>query len=265
MQKKIIVGNWKMNHLERDIREFFSQLEATSLGTLLEKAEAWIAPQALHLALVQSLAQTLGAIKSSQSGAKILTGAQNCAQFKNGAFTGEISPVALKDSGHDFVIIGHSERRAIYQETQETLNQKVHAALEAGLKVIYCVGETLEERKGGHAQAIVQRQLLSALQKLSLPATSGPSPILIAYEPVWAIGTGVTASPQEAQEMHFFIRETLKTCQHLEAAKTPLLYGGSVKPENIAELTSQADIDGALVGGASLNGKSFCELLKNAK
>jgi triosephosphate isomerase len=223
---KLIVGNWKMNQKVADIQAFFAEMPAG--------LEAWVAPQALHLPLCLSLAKN------------IKIGAQNCAQKTSGAFTGEISADALKDLGAHFVIIGHSERRQIFKETHEELLEKTHTALGLGLKVIFCVGETLAERESGKTMDVVKAQLNN------LPASPE---IIVAYEPVWAIGTGKVASPEQAQEVHAFIRQQLPNGQ-----KTKILYGGSVKPDNVKTLMGQKDIDGALVGGASLKAKDFLAL-----
>lgn len=223
---KLIVGNWKMNQKIADIKFFFSEIP--------QGLEAWIAPQALHLPLCLSLAKN------------IKIGAQNCAQKTSGAFTGETSAEALKDLGAHFVLIGHSERRQIFKESHAELLEKTTTALAQGLKVIFCVGETLEERESGRTMDVVKAQLMN------LPASPE---IIVAYEPVWAIGTGKVASPEQAQEVHAFIRQQLT-----EGAKTKILYGGSVKPDNVASLMSQKDIDGALVGGASLKAKDFLAL-----
>jgi triosephosphate isomerase len=223
---KLIVGNWKMNQKVADIQAFFAEMPAT--------IEAWVAPQALHLPLCLSLARN------------IKIGAQNCAQKTSGAFTGETSAEALKDLGAHFVIIGHSERRQIFKETHGELLEKTQTALGQGLKVIFCVGETLAERESGKTMDVVKAQLNN------LPASPE---IIVAYEPVWAIGTGKVATPEQAQEVHAFIRQQLPNSE-----KTKILYGGSVKPENVKTLMGQKDIDGALVGGASLKAKDFLAL-----
>ncbi len=230
---KLIVGNWKMNQKVADILAFFAELP--------KNVEGWIAPQALHIPLSMSLSS------------KILIGAQNCAPKLSGALTGEISAEALKDLGAHFVIIGHSERRQIYKETHEELVEKAQVALAQGLKVIFCVGETLEERESGKTMEIVKKQL--QIQKV--PASFD---LIIAYEPVWAIGTGKVASPEQAQEVHAFIRQELKTLFPALGDRMRILYGGSVKPDNVASLMAQNDIDGALVGGASLKAKDFLAL-----
>ena len=193
-------------------------------------------------------------------GSNIRVAAQNCAiQNDFGAHTGEISPSMLKDVGCSHVIIGHSERRQFYGETDESVNRKTKAALYAGLTAIVCVGEILAEREDGAAETVVKSQLVKGLDGLTV---ADMERIIIAYEPVWAIGTGKTATPEQAQEMHGHIRQTVAAISGNEIAdKTRILYGGSVKPDNIAILMSQEDVDGALVGGASLEAASFAQIV----
>lgn len=236
-----IVGNWKMNQTLQQMSDFF--IEMTKMKMDL-KCKAWIAPQALHIPILKEMAFTTGAIQ---------IGAQNCCEHDAGAFTGEISPLALADIGAEFVIIGHSERRTIYKENDELLNQKTLNALKHDLKVIFCVGETLEEREGNKTLEVLERQLSIGLK--NLPADKAHL-ILVAYEPVWAIGTGKTASAEQAEEAHAFIRSKL---EH-QKEETIILYGGSVKPDNIDSLLSKPNIDGALVGGASLKAQDFKQL-----
>ncbi|EQC45667.1 triose-phosphate isomerase [Bacteriovorax sp. Seq25_V] len=238
MRKTLVVGNWKMNQSLGDIEAFFTTVKASNFTD-----EAWIAPQALHLSKLIELAPK-----------NFKTGAQNCSYENSGAFTGEVSPTSLKELGCEFVILGHSERRAIFKETHEELNLKVKKALVNNLKVIFCIGETLEERESGKIEAVLGEQLKKGLQGVS------SSDVIVAYEPVWAIGTGVTATPAQAQETHEFVRKFLKEETELNAEETLILYGGSVKPDNAKELFSCADIDGGLVGGASLKAESFMGL-----
>jgi triosephosphate isomerase len=193
-------------------------------------------------------------------GSNIKVAGQDCAtQNEFGAHTGEVAPVMLKDVGCSYVIVGHSERRQFYGETDESVNAKTNAALAAGLIAIVCVGERLDEREGGNAEKVVDTQLSGGLAGLTLADTER---IIIAYEPVWAIGTGKTATPEQAQDMHAAIRKTLGA-MHGETASAAvrILYGGSVKPDNIATLMSQPDVDGALVGGASLEASSFASIV----
>jgi triosephosphate isomerase len=240
-----IVGNWKMNKTLEEISNFFIDMSKMKMEL---KCKAWIAPQSLHIPILKEIAFTTGSIQ---------IGAQNCCEHDSGAFTGEVSPLALADMGVDFVIIGHSERRTIYGETNELLNKKVMLALSHGLKVIYCVGETLAEREAGQTFEIIDNQLVRGLQ--GLKQEHAPL-LLIAYEPVWAIGTGKTASAEQAEEVHAFIRSRLT----MNAEKTIILYGGSVKPDNINLLLCKENIDGALVGGASLKAEDFRALCSSA-
>ena len=203
---------------------------------------------------------SLQTVKDVLAGSNIGLGAQNVFWEKNGAFTGEVSAPMLKSVGCAYVIIGHSERRTYFSETDSTVNKRIFAALAEGLKPIVCVGETLEEREAGKTFDVIKRQITGGLANLS---TEQMMPVVIAYEPVWAIGTGKTATPAQAQEVHAFIRQLLKELfGQATADATRLQYGGSVKPENAAELMSQPDIDGALVGGASLKAETFEKIIK---
>jgi len=196
------------------------------------------------------------------SNSNIQLGAQDVYWQDEGAFTGEVSPKMLKDCGCNFVIIGHSERRQYFSETNETVNKKVKAALKHGLFPIVCVGETLEEREVGRTFAVLDDHVINGLKDLDKDEFSR---VIIAYEPVWAIGTGKTATPQQAQEAHMYIRGVLAKMYGAELAQAcRIQYGGSVKPENTKELMSEPDVDGALVGGASLNVTSFATILKTA-
>ncbi|MFT6069670.1 MAG: triosephosphate isomerase [Bacteriovoracaceae bacterium] len=244
--KYYIVGNWKMNQTRSEIKSFFKDL-----GTLPDnkKYEAWIAPQAIHLNIVL------------ENGIK--AGAQNVSDNDSGAHTGETSPSALVDLGAEFTLVGHSERRAIYKEDNDFINRKLRLSLEKGLKVILCCGESLEERENGMTESVVNRQIEKGLQDVHEAQRQN---IIIAYEPVWAIGTGKTASPEQADSVHESIRAKLVELWDEEAAKTAsILYGGSVKPANVAGLLAQTNIDGALVGGASLKGADFRALCDAAE
>ena len=243
MPKTYIIGNWKMNQKIEDVTEFFKNLSSQIIGPDIQK---WIAPQFIHIP------QSIGLASPFQ----IQIGAQNCATEEKGAFTGEISPAGLKDIGAHFVILGHSERRSLYQESNEIIAQKLKMALAAGLVVVLCVGETLEEREKGLTSQVVLNQLKNSLGHTAL----NPQRIIIAYEPVWAIGTGKTATPEEAQEVHSEIRRFLTNLDPVAGQKTSLLYGGSVKPSNIKDLMDKPDINGALVGGASLKAQDFMGL-----
>ena len=203
---------------------------------------------------------SLQTVKDVLAGSNIGLGAQNVFWEKNGAFTGEVSAPMLKSVGCAYVIIGHSERRTYFSETDSTVNKRIFASLTEGLKPIVCVGETLEEREAGKTFDVIKCQITGGLANLS---TEQMVPVVIAYEPVWAIGTGKTATPAQAQEVHAFIRQLLKELfGQATADATRLQYGGSVKPENAAELMSQPDIDGALVGGASLKAETFEKIIK---
>ena len=201
--------------------------------------------------------------KTASEGVDIQLGAQNMHPKLEGAYTGEVSPVMLRSLFCTFVIIGHSERREYFGETDAFINEKVLAALESSLKPILCVGETLEQREAGETMSVVKTQLVDGLKEVSAESADN---LVIAYEPVWAIGTGKTATPEMAQEVHKFIRSELADLLgEAAAAKIRILYGGSMKPENASELMAQPDIDGGLIGGASLKAKSFAELIEIAR
>ena len=243
-----IVGNWKMNQSLPEIKAFFAGLKAAQDSYT---SQAWVAPQFIHIPLVQTLAAECG----------IKVGSQNCAGHEKGAYTGEVSPVALKEMGVDFTIIGHSERRSLYKETDAELNEKVLLALKQGLTVIFCVGETLAQREAGQMKAVITQQMQEGLKNIP----SGFERVLVAYEPVWAIGTGKTATPEQAEEVHDLIRHKLAGGLGFNPAQLTILYGGSVKPSNINQLLTQPDIDGALVGGASLKAPDFVALCQGKK
>lgn len=250
-----IVGNWKMNHNVEDLCAFMLGLEkgfekSPELLSKIKTHQAWIAPQAIHLTKAQELLP---------AGLKV--GAQNCGPADSGAFTGDISPKSLKDIGAHFVILGHSERRSIFKEDAALLERKLKAAISNGLKPIFCIGETKEERESGNMEAILRDQLLGSLKSLSKDEQNA---LIIAYEPVWAIGTGLTATTEQAESAHAFVRQVLLNELNFDAASISILYGGSVKPDNIAALMSQENIDGALVGGASLKAQDYLDLLRNA-
>lgn len=248
MRKPVIAGNWKMFKLLGEAVE-----TALSLKPLVSNAghcEIVIAPV---FTAIKTVADRL-------EGSNINVAAQDCAvQNEFGAQTGEVAPVMLKDAGCSHVIIGHSERRQFYGETDLSVNNKTKAALSAGLVPIVCVGEHLSEREAGKAETVVKTQLTDGLSGLTV---ADMERIIIAYEPVWAIGTGKTATPEQAQEMHRFIRQALGSDHGTDTAdKVRILYGGSVKPDNVVELMSQEDVDGALVGGASLEAESFAKIV----
>jgi triosephosphate isomerase len=254
-RRNIVAGNWKMN-LDRAKAMELAQAVA---GRHAEagRVELVLCPPSVYLATVGS-AVGFGANGTSPSG--VAVGAQNMHDKASGAFTGEIAPPMLVDIGCRFVILGHSERRTLFGETDATVNTKTKAALAAGLTPIVCVGETLEEREGNRTQAVVTTQINGSLAGLS---PSDLEKIVVAYEPVWAIGTGKVATPQQAQEVHALIRGLLASlASPAVAAKVRIQYGGSVKPDNAADLAAQPDIDGALVGGASLKADDFLGIAK---
>jgi triosephosphate isomerase len=234
----LIAGNWKMNGLAPALAE----ARAVAAGLAGAKGRVALCPPAT---LVERMAAAV-------SGAGLLVGGQDCHAEASGAFTGDVSAEMLAEAGATLVILGHSERRAAYGESDETVAAKVRAALRGGLEPIVCVGETLEQRKAGEAIAVVTRQVRG-----SLPAELAGAAFAVAYEPVWAIGSGLTPSIAEIEEIHGAIRETLKSVFGEHGAKPPILYGGSVKPSNAQEILTAAEVGGALVGGASLKASDF--------
>ncbi|CAM3181990.1 triose-phosphate isomerase [Filibacter tadaridae] len=248
MRKRIIAGNWKMYKKAEEARSFMKELVDTVPAS--ENVETVICPPSLYL---YELAEMT---KSSTVG----IGAQTMHEAKEGAFTGEISPKMLTDIGVGYVILGHSERRQYFNETDEAVNRKVHAAFEYGLTPIVCVGETLEEREAGKTVDIVATQVKKAFEGI---ADSLAPTAVIAYEPIWAIGTGKTATAENANEVCGAIRNTISELYGKDVADAlRIQYGGSVKPANIDELLSMEHIDGALVGGASLEAASFLKLIE---
>lgn len=246
MRKSLIAGNWKMNKTPYQAQMLARQIDSIQLDDAVE-------------ALICVPAIDLQAVNEVLDDSQLHLGAQNMYYEDHGAFTGEISASMLKDLQVEYVILGHSERRGIFGETDEMIQKKVEAALKAGIRPILCVGETLEEREAGKQEEKVQGQLLSALQGLSPKDLES---LVIAYEPIWAIGTGKSASEEDAQEMANFIRQHVSSMLSKAAGDAVrILYGGSVKPENIKAIMAQEDIDGALVGGASLEAASFISLV----
>ena len=251
MRKKIVAANWKMNKTQAEAAAFISTL-LLEIGDMAD-VEVVILPPFTAIAKVNE------ALGNSQN---IKVGAQNMHWERSGAFTGEISAAMLRDLFCRYVVLGHSERRTLFGETDEIINRKVRAAHEATLRPILCVGETLDQREHGNVEKILALQLRGSLANLG---TKELHETVIAYEPVWAIGTGRTATTAQAQEAHAFIRHTLsKMSDDATADKIRIQYGGSVKPDNARELMEQPDIDGALVGGASLEARSFAEIVKAA-
>jgi triosephosphate isomerase len=252
MRQKIVAGNWKMNktydeglELAREVNEYLRYKEGA------EGVSVILGTPFIHLAKVAH----------NITEPNLSVAAQNCAAEKGGAYTGEISAGMIASTGAKYVIIGHSERRAYYGETSLVLGKKVNQALSAGLKVIFCVGEVLAERESGVHFGIVDRQLSEGLLQEVTPADF--SRVVIAYEPVWAIGTGKTATPEQAQEMHACIRSTVTHHYGTAVAvETPILYGGSCSPANADELFAKPDVDGGLIGGASLKAADFFEIIK---
>lgn len=250
MRKIFVCGNWKMNTDAASAAALAEGIKAASAG--VEKVEVGACPPYVYLSRVGE----------ALSGSQVALGAQNMYFEAGGAFTGEISAAMLLDVGCEYVILGHSERRHVMGETDELVNMKVRAALAAGLKVILCVGELLEEREAGDTEAVVKRHVSEGLRGVT---AEDMARVVIAYEPVWAIGTGKTATPRQANDVHAFIRKLLAEIYDGEvAAATRIQYGGSVKGENAFDLMSQADIDGALVGGASLKAESFTKIISEA-
>ncbi|WP_088006497.1 triose-phosphate isomerase [Indiicoccus explosivorum] len=248
MRKPIIAGNWKMNKTFTEAKEFTAEVKGLVPDS--EKMESVICAPALFLEELVN--------ESDGYGLKI--GAQTMHEEESGAFTGEISPVQLKDLGVEYVIIGHSERRQYFNETDESVNRKVKSAHAHGLVPIICVGESLEERENGETNAVVERQTAAGLEGLSADEVSRT---VIAYEPIWAIGTGKTATTEDANTVCGVIREKIgELTDAATAGKVRIQYGGSVKPDNIGELLGMEHIDGALVGGASLEAGSFLKLLE---
>ena len=249
MRKVIIAGNWKMNKTVSESVEFIEKLKKEELD---KEVECVVCAPFISLERL-SVASKNTAIK---------LGAQNVSQYDNGAYTGEISTSMLKDLNMEYVILGHSERRQYFLETNEVINQKVQKVLSSKMTPILCVGETLEERESGKMNDVIATQIKEGLANLSFEQAKG---VVVAYEPIWAIGTGKTATSDQANEMAMFIRKQLRELFQDVAEDISILYGGSVKPNNIKDIMVQTDIDGALVGGAALKVDSFAELVNYHK
>ena len=248
MIKPIITANWKMHKTIPEAVAFAKRLK-----------EEFPKPGDVDIVIAPPFTALLPVVKVLKD-SPIHVSAQNMHWEEKGAYTGEISAAMLVDAGCEFVIIGHSERRTLFGETGEMLNKKIHAALKSGLKPIFCMGETLEERESGATFRIIQKQIKEGLNNI---ISDDISEIALAYEPIWAIGTGKTATPLQAQEIHSFIRETIATdLEYARASETAIIYGGSVNPENTDSLMNQPDINGALVGGAGLDFGSFADIIK---
>jgi triosephosphate isomerase len=250
MRTKLIAGNWKMHGNLADNAKLLAALNAGFVA--VDGVAGAVCVPAPYLAQAQS----------ALTGKAIAWGAQNVSEHAQGAFTGEISVGMLKDFGCRYAIVGHSERRAIYGETDAQVAAKAVAAIAGGLTPIVCIGETLAERDGGQTLAVVARQLAAVL---SAVGAAGVSKLVLAYEPVWAIGTGRTASPQQAQEVHAALREQVAGVDAAAAANLQILYGGSVKPGNAREIFAQPDVDGGLIGGAALVADDFLAICAAAR
>ena len=247
MRTPLIAGNWKMNGSLQSVIELVEGIKAGEAG----KAQLAVCPPAVYLMKVGGMLD----------GTDIALGAQNVCDQETGAFTGEISASMLKESGCQYAIVGHSERRALYQESDELVARRFAMAAASGLVPILCIGETLEQREKGVTEAVVSRQLDAVIEQQGVLVIGQA---VIAYEPVWAIGTGKVATPEQAQAVHGFIREKLATLDAGVADKVQILYGGSMNPANAGELLSKPDIDGGLIGGASLKAADFLAIGQSA-
>jgi triosephosphate isomerase len=246
MRKTIVAGNWKMNASKDSVDNLIKDLLTGMDGIT---SEVLVCAPFPYLAQVELLIQ----------GSKVMLGAQNLNTNASGAYTGEVSADMIKDFGARHVIVGHSERRSLYGETSAMVAEKTKAALNAGLTPLLCIGESIEQRDSGNTEAVIEKQLSAVIELVGIEAFNQ---IIIAYEPVWAIGTGVTATPEQAQEAHLFIRSLLAKNDKSVAQKTPILYGGSMNASNASELISCADIDGGLIGGAALKAEDFLQICK---
>ena len=246
MRKTIVAGNWKMNASKETVN---SLIEGILSGMNEVSSEVIVCAPFPYLSQVESL------INNS----KLMLGAQNLNVNPEGAFTGEVSADMIKDFGAQHVIVGHSERRSLYGETNAIVAEKTKAAIGAGLTPLLCVGESLEDRESGKTEAIVEEQINAVIDLIGIEAFDQ---VIVAYEPVWAIGTGLTASPEQAQTVHLFIRNLLANSSEKIAKRTPILYGGSMNAANAADLISCSDIDGGLIGGAALKAEDFLQICK---
>ena len=251
MRRKVIAGNWKMNNNLPESQNLITKL-ISGLGNEKLNCEVIICPP------FPSLREAASLVKNTV----VKLGAQNMYFEDSGAFTGEVSASMLKSVGCEYVILGHSERRTLFGENDQLINKKIKKALTSGLKPIFCVGETLQEREGNVTKNVIKRQITEGLKEIS---ANDMDRIIIAYEPVWAIGTGKTATPEQAEEVHAFIRGLISSLYSQSVAESLVIqYGGSVKPDNAKELLSQKNIDGSLVGGACLKADSFISIIKAA-
>jgi len=247
--KKLVVGNWKMHGSRASNAELVQGLLAADLSNTAPRADVAVCPPVVFL----------GDVAAALQGSAIAVGVQDVSVQVQGAFTGEVAGPMVREFGATYAIVGHSERRSYHAESDQLVADKAKAALSHGLVPIVCVGETLAERESGQTEAIVGRQLDAVIATLGADVAK----VVVAYEPVWAIGTGKTASPEQAQAVHAFLRARLTAAQP-GAAKVPLLYGGSVKPDNAGVLFAQADIDGGLIGGAALKAADFAAIARAA-
>jgi len=249
-RKPFMAGNWKMNLSFREAEVLLARIKDAQVD--LDRVDVLVAPPFTTLKLAHDIL----------AGTNISIAAQNMHWEQDGAFTGEVSPLMLREAGCSHVILGHSERRTYFFESNETVDRKTEAAINAGLTPIICIGETLQEREEGRAFDVIRTQLDESLRS-RCQGRAFPEGMLLAYEPVWAIGTGRTATPGQAQEVHCFIRGWIDEALGLDTSQaTRILYGGSVKPDNASELMAQPDIDGTLIGGASLKADSFLSIIR---
>ena len=246
MRKTIVAGNWKMNASKESVNTL---IEGILSGMNEASSEVIVCAPFPYLSQVESLIQ----------GSSLMLGAQNLNVNSAGAYTGEVSADMIKDFGAQHVIVGHSERRSLYGETNAIVAEKTKAAIDAGLTPLLCVGESLEDRESGNTEAIVEEQINAVVDLIGIESFDQ---VIIAYEPVWAIGTGLTASPEQAQAVHLFIRNLLADNSEKIAKRTPILYGGSMNAGNAADLISCSDIDGGLIGGAALKADDFLQICK---
>ena len=246
MRKTIVAGNWKMNASKETVN---SLIEGILSGVNETTSEVIVCAPFPYLSQVESL------INKS----KLMLGAQNLNVNPAGAYTGEVSADMIKDFGAQYVIVGHSERRSLYGETNAIVAEKTKTAIGAGLTPLLCVGESLEDRESGNTEAVVEEQINAVIDLIGIESFDQ---VIIAYEPVWAIGTGLTASPEQAQAVHLFIRNLLANSSEKIAQRTPILYGGSMNAGNAADLISCSDIDGGLIGGAALKAEDFLQICK---
>jgi len=246
MRTTLIAGNWKMNGSQSSVKELIEGVVDGAKS--LNSVEAAVCPPYIYIPMTADAVQ----------GSNVSVGSQNTSTEASGAFTGEISTAMVKDFGCKYALVGHSERRTLYGETDELVAEKFSVAKEAGLVPVLCIGETLEEREADETEQVVARQL----DAVAAQGSDAFADCVIAYEPVWAIGTGKTASPQQAQDVHAFIRQHVAKTNADSADKVQILYGGSMKPDNAQDLLGQTDIDGGLIGGASLKAGDFLAICK---